>query len=492
MSVAHGFVILLTMAPRRPVNTFGTMVVERMTPGPDVESVVIAAAQESHAVILESRSPRHPNGRYSIVAFDPIDIIKLSAANRDWLAILNERIGPAQITTTDHDPPFVGGWMGYLPYEAGAALEIATPSEPAAPHDSMEAEVRFALYDTAAIYDHESPGWLLVGVDVETPWSRSRRSARQRIEDLRRWLNGVFKPDPIDWNQPICDEPAPELSMPSYLQRVDRALEYISAGDVYQVNLTHRFSIECDASPLEVYRRMRVCNRAPLSALLIYPDGAIISASPESFLTLGHRQVVTRPIKGTCVRTGDALLDEARSRALLASEKDRAELIMIIDLLRNDLGKFCEFGTVHVRSSAELEHHPTVSHLVATIEGRPRAGTTWRDALAAAFPGGSITGCPKIRAMQIIRELETGPRGVYCGCIGYIGLDGRMSLNIAIRTMTLMRGVLRLHGGGAIVADSDPRHEYDESLAKVAGLIRSLRACKDESKTIETPGPIPW
>jgi para-aminobenzoate synthetase component 1 len=225
-----------------------------------------------------------------------------------------------------------------------------------------------------------------------------------------------------------------------------------------------------------VYRRLRVSNPAPLSALLIYGDSAVINASPELFLSLRDRHVVTRPIKGTRPRTGDEALDAVWSRELLESEKDHAELTMIVDLLRNDLGRVSEYRSVRVLAPADLEAHPTVFHLVGTIEGRLRPECTWADLFQATLPGGSITGAPKIRAMQIIDELEPTERSVYCGAIGYIGLDGSLQLNVAIRTMILDRGRIHLFGGGAIVADSDPDDEYDETLAKTAGLARSLQA----------------
>jgi len=184
--------------------------------------------------------------------------------------------------------------------------------------------------------------------------------------------------------------------------------------------------------------------------------------------------VVTRPIKGTRPRVGDEVIDGLRRRELAGSEKDRAELTMIVDLLRNDLGRVCEFGSVRVVSAAELEVHPTVYHLVGTIEGQLRPEWDWADLLRASFPGGSITGAPKIRAMQIIDELEPTCRSVYCGSVGYIGLDGSVCLNIAIRTMIYEAGRLHLFAGGGIVADSDPADEYDETLAKAAGLLRAL------------------
>jgi len=203
---------------------------------------------------------------------------------------------------------------------------------------------------------------------------------------------------------------------------------------------------------------------------------AILSSSPELFLDLRDGHVVTRPIKGTRPRTGDPRIDAMARRELAESEKDRAELTMIVDLLRNDLGRVCSFRTVQVRDPGEIEEHPTVYHRVATIEGDLKTGLGWSDLLRAAFPGGSVTGAPKIRAMQIIRELEPTPRGIYCGSIGWIGLDGAMSLNLAIRTIVQRGDVVHLYAGGGIVAQSTPDGEYAETLAKLRGMLRALNA----------------
>jgi anthranilate/para-aminobenzoate synthase component I len=252
-------------------------------------------------------------------------------------------------------------------------------------------------------------------------------------------------------------------------------MEYIAAGDIYQVNLTQRFTVRTPLTPLEIHLRLREANASDFAALLIWDERAVICASPELFLSAtADGAVLTRPIKGTHARAGGAAADAAAGAALLASAKDRAELNMIIDLLRNDLGRVCAFGSVRVVAEADVEVHPTVLHLVGTVAGQLRPEITRSKLLEATLPGGSITGCPKIRAMQIIRELEDTPRGAYCGAIGYLGLDGGLGLNVAIRTMQYDRGTLHLHAGGAITADSDPNAEYAETLAKAEGMFRAL------------------
>jgi len=262
----------------------------------------------------------------------------------------------------------------------------------------------------------------------------------------------------------------------SYQRSVEKALEYIRAGDIYQVNLSQRFRAACADDPFDVYLRLRSLSPAPFAAFLRYPDFAVLSSSPERFLRYeAHgRRIETRPIKGTRPRGVTPWEDEALAQELLASEKDRAENVMIVDLERNDLGRVAEMGSVRVTALCQLESYATVHHLTSAVTARLRDGCDVVDLLRAAFPGGSITGAPKIRAMEIIDELEPVARGVYTGAIGYIRFDGEMDLNIAIRTMVVKGGAAYFHVGGGIVADSHPGLEYEETLHKGAGLARAL------------------
>lgn len=268
--------------------------------------------------------------------------------------------------------------------------------------------------------------------------------------------------------------PVPNMSRAEYVHKVEQIKEYIRAGDVYQVNLTMRWAVKTTATPRQIYDRLCEINPAPYGALLEYDDFAIISASPELFLDVHDGRVITRPIKGTRPRTGDPTKDATARRDLETSEKERAELNMIVDLMRNDLGRVCEYGSVRVTDPGSIEEHPTVFHRVATIEGRLAEGKTNLDLLRATFPAGSITGAPKIRAMQIIRELEPTPRGVYCGSIGWIGSDGSMCMNVAIRTMVQVGDTVYVHAGSGIVADSDPEQEYEETLLKAKAMFQAL------------------
>jgi para-aminobenzoate synthetase component 1 len=259
-----------------------------------------------------------------------------------------------------------------------------------------------------------------------------------------------------------------------YLEAVARVREYILAGDIFQANLSQRFQGQWESTPFDLYRRLRRRNPAPFAAYLGFNDVAVLSASPERFLRLDGRHIETRPIKGTRPRGLGPMHDAALGRALAESRKDRAENVMIVDLLRNDLSRVCRPGSVRVPELFALEHHPTVHHLVSTVVGEIEPGFGAVDLIRAAFPGGSITGAPKVRAMEIIAELEPTQRGVYCGSIGYLSATGAMDTSIVIRTYVLLNGQIYFQAGGGIVADSDPELEYRETLDKARGLIETL------------------
>jgi para-aminobenzoate synthetase component 1 len=266
----------------------------------------------------------------------------------------------------------------------------------------------------------------------------------------------------------------PGMSEADWVRRVQRVHEYIAAGDIYQVNLTHTLSASWEMPPGDFYPRFRGEHPAPCAAFLSLGDTAVLSASPEVFLDMAGGRIVTKPIKGTRARGADRSSDEAALRDLVSSAKERAELVMITDLLRNDLGQVCQYGSVHVPALCQPETFPHVHHLVSTVEGLMRPGISPIAALRACFPGGSITGAPKKRAMEIIAELETGPRGIYTGAIGFIDWTGRAVFSIAIRTLVIRGGTATYGVGAGIVADSDPQREYEETLHKAAGLFAAL------------------
>ncbi|HUU83656.1 MAG TPA: aminodeoxychorismate synthase component I [Phycisphaerae bacterium] len=421
--------------------------------------------------VLESSASDPTYGRFTILGCDPVHTFTAERGEPLPIDGLAECARRYPACRSVDGVPFVGGWVGYLSYEAGLGIENIRPTTR---QDIALPPARFCLYDTAAVFDHLTGRWHAAGVEWPPGVCDDRPPLAERLADVSARLAAAGQPPPVRWDRSPTAPPESSLSRGQYLDLVERAKRYIEAGDIYQVNLSRRLSTTTTATPLELYRRVRQVNPSGYAALLQWDNRAVISGSPELFLDLRGERVVTRPIKGTRPRVGDEALDAMRRGELLDSEKDRAELTMIVDLLRNDLGRVCRFGSVRVISPADLEEHPTVYHLVGTIEGRLGEDRDWADLLRACFPGGSITGAPKVRAMQIIDELEPLCRSVYCGSIGYIGLDGSMCLNIAIRTMILDDDRLHLFAGGAIVADSDAADEFEETEAKAAGLLRAI------------------
>lgn len=437
------------------------------------ETMLVSFENLPATSILESSLRSASYNRFSIFAFDPVEVFEFeSDQTKCPFSALAERVAayPA-ISNKPGILPFVGGWIGYFSYEAGFSGEKISHSTQ---WDIPLPQARFCLYDATAQYDHVEDCWYLSAVDWPEPFARNRPTVAQRLESLKKQLKLAEQNQLVANPQPVATHPAVNMTYEDYLSKVDRAKQYIEAGDIYQVNLTQRFSVETNESPLSIYRRLRKVNPASHAAFIHCGDTSILSASPELFLHLQDGQVITRPIKGTAPRTGDLQKDALARTTLQTSEKDRAELTMIIDLLRNDLGRVCDYSSIDVIEANEIEEHPTVFHQAATIQGKLAAHRNWIDLLKATFPGGSITGAPKIRAMQIINELEKTARGVYCGSIGWIGLDGSMSMNIAIRTMVHHAQHVHFYAGGAIVADSIPTNEYDEIIAKASGMMRAL------------------
>jgi len=361
------------------------------------------------------------------------------------------------------------GWLGYIGFEAARQLEKLPAARSRAAGLPL---ARMALYDRAIILD----GLERRGYAVCAPGIRPRFSSRPVAFDpwFEQWeCAAQQRPTRVE---PARIEPYDSVPRAAFERRVARALDYIRAGDIYQVNLAHRLEYRGVSDPLNAYARIREVNPAPYGAYFGWGGGAIASFSPELFLELRGRDVLTRPIKGTRPRSGDPLLDDRLRSELLASEKDAAELAMIVDLHRNDLGRVCEFGSVRVPHPRRAERHPTVHHTVADVVGTLREDRDAIDLLTACFPPGSISGVPKIRALEIIDEIEPVARGAYTGAIGMLGLDGNMTLNVAIRTLQFAGERAALYVGGGIVADSVPSEEFDETMDKAAGILRGLRS----------------
>jgi para-aminobenzoate synthetase component 1 len=421
----------------------------------------------AHAAVLDSAA----GGRFTLVALSPEahltwrpghGEIRLPGGARaredDVRDLLREALNATAVSRPG-PLPYGPGWIGCFGYGLRRAFE-EVPER----HDDEIGipDVDLAYYPGTAIYDHEMHCWWLL-------W-------REGAEDTVRALGSLLSthvPAPVG---AVERAPDARIAHAEYLAAVARAVEYIHAGDVFQVNFAHEFTAPCRGDPLALYLALREANPAPYGAYLDLGRGrAVLSTSPELFLRLRGRTVTTRPIKGTRPRGRDAAEDEALRRELELSEKDAAELAMIIDLERNDLGRVCRPGSVRVCGEPDIESYATVHHRVAEVAGELEEGVDRVDLLAATFPGGSITGAPKVRAMEIIDELEKSRRGPYTGSIGILTDEGSMELNIAIRTAVVAGGIVRVHVGGGIVADSDPEAEYAETLAKGRAIFSALQ-----------------
>ena len=464
--------------------------VERLDPALDAVEVFRRLAGLPHVVFFDS-AMRHPQlGRYSFVAADPVEWLSVAADGSDALRRLAGRLVELPSSTQSDLPPFQGGWAGLFGYELARSLEEV----PAAAIDEFQLPaLAVGLYDVVVAFDRErKAAWLISQGFSETDGPARRERAAARMALFRERLKG--KSSPIADNGPRDSRALPaaalapqfavagqaeltsNFSAEAYRQAVRRAIDYIYAGDVFQVNLSQRLLHPARASSVDLYCRLRERNPAPFAGYLDGGDWQIASASPERFLRVDDGHVETRPIKGTRGRSWRPEADLFAGDELRASEKDRAENVMIVDLLRNDLSRSCRSESVCVSQLCGLETYQYVQHLVSVVEGTLREGSTPIDLLRTSFPGGSVTGAPKIRAMEIIAELEPTVRGAYCGSLGYLGVDGQMDSSILIRTVTAARGWWQLPVGGGIVAQSNPADEFEETWHKAAGMLRALEA----------------
>jgi para-aminobenzoate synthetase component 1 len=378
----------------------------------------------------------------------------------------------------DHCPvpvPFVGGAVGYFSYDLCHFIEHL-PST--AIDDLKLPECYFAFYDVIFAFDHlEGKVYLVATGFPELEEGQRLKRARMRLEKMKNWLYPGYSVIAVS-RSPAQNE---EITLKSnftpeeYIKAVNRVREYIAAGDVFQVNLSQRFQADLEIPPYELYKRLKRVNPAPFASYINFPGVTIVSASPERFLKVRGDLVETRPIKGTRPRGREPVEDRSLAQELTRSIKDRAENVMIVDLERNDLGRVCRYSTIKVTELAILETFPTVFHLTSTIVGRLHQGKSDIDLLKATFPGGSITGAPKVRAMEIIDELETTKRSVYTGSIGYLSFNGDLDINIVIRTFIIKEGRAYFQVGGGIIYDSDSEAEYMETLDKAKALIQALQ-----------------
>lgn len=428
-------------------------------------------ASQPWAMLLDSAAGNHPNSRYHIMVSQPL--ATLTAGNgittlrdehgthdysEDPLTVLNcalKRYFPKPVAS---ELPFSGGALGYFGYDLGRYLEqLPEQSE----HDIQLPDMAIGLYSTALVLDKQLNQLWCVDYygDAKAHWQKMQHQLAQSVHFVPFSLTGNWQAN---------------LSQAQYNDRFDNIQQHLLNGNCYQINLAQRFSASYQGDEWQAYLALRQANAAPFSAFIRLEQGAVLSISPERFLQLKNRQVETKPIKGTRPRHSNPELDQQAAAELQQAEKDRAENVMIVDLLRNDLGKVCRVGSVAVPELFAIESFPAVHHLVSTVTGELASQYSACDLLRGAFPGGSITGAPKVAAMQIIEQLEPHRRSVYCGAIGYINNNGDMDTNIAIRTLVCSEGNIYCWAGGGIVADSEADSEYQETLDKVNKILPVL------------------
>ena len=461
---------------------------------PDFPWLAAQVSGRAPCVWLDSARTHPVTGRWSLFGWDPwltltarpapggrpggaLVTLRTSRSVHRWRAdplaalrpLLRRYAGPRW----GAEGPLGLGLVGWLSYDANRWIErLPTPrrTEPAMP------ELAWQGLRVTVLADHlRQRRWIVSVVDPHEPASRARRRAWKRLEQAQDWLE---HPGPAPNAMPCGGVPeVTATSSPAAFEAmVARALEYIRRGDIFQANLAQRFAARWNGSPLSLYLRLRAINPSPFACFLQSGPRAIVSCSPERLVRVQDRWVDARPIAGTRARGATPGEDALAGLELLMSDKERAEHIMLVDLARNDLGRLCEPGSISVDELMALEEYSHVIHIVSNVSGRVRAATDAVAVIRALFPGGTITGCPKVRAMEIIRELEPVGRGLYTGSIGWLGFDGSLDLNIAIRTILLDGPRLSYHVGAGIVADSQPDREYAETLAKAQALIAALRA----------------
>lgn len=443
---------------------------------PPVQLAAQLDAAGIHVVLLESANAQHiqtPKNRYSYIGLDPFEVVEANETVWDQLA---HTLHGIEHTRHANHPPFQGGLIGYLGYELHQTLE-ATPCAPRALQTHPLA--MWGHFDCVIAFDHQRrAAWCFSTGLPETQQPARRTRAHARLAWCLETL-ATLPPCPAPTMDVIPESDiTPVMTREAYFEAFHALNEHILAGDIYEANLTQAFMCAKPkrVSSLDLYRRLRHRNPAAFAAWLSFGSHAIVSASPEQFLHLQGDRVTTSPIKGTCPRGQTPEADQALADALSTCVKNRAENVMIVDLMRNDLSRVCMPGSVKVPALCALETLPTVHHLVSTVAGQLAPDASVCDLLKATFPGGSITGAPKIRAMEIIAACEPVTRGPYCGSVFYLGYEGSMHASIVIRTLLVNDETIVFNAGGAIVADSNPETEYDESLMKAWALQQSLCA----------------
>jgi len=480
---------------------------------PLIESIATAHTPESLAeqlrgepglVVLRSAAFDSPQARYSFVTARPFltfrsfgsqcEVTKLETRNSKQITFGNpwhvlDALLARHELLDEVDLPFpLGGCFGFWGYDLKNFVEPKLRRRAA--NDLELPDCHLGFYDSLVVFDHHLGQTWIVATGLASDGSRNDARAKTQAEFWHSHFNteptqhATRNTPPSSRNTQHASRITSTLSRTEFITAVESAQHYIRAGDIYQVNVTQRLSAPWTASAWDLFRRLTDVSPAPCAAFVDCGEFQLASSSPELFLRLSGAHIQTRPIKGTRPRSSDATRDAQLAYELQTSAKEQAELVMITDLLRNDLGRVCEFGSVQVPDLLRLEKFAQVQHLVSTIEGRLRPEVTHLGALASSFPGGSITGAPKFRAMEIIDELEPVTRGPYCGALGYLGFNRESQLSIVIRTAICKDGVAHFPVGAGIVADSDPAAEYEETLAKARGFFAAMELPQVEPTSV--------
>jgi len=427
---------------------------------------------EKYVMFLDSARDKETLGKYSILVSNPRLIIKSKGEDIfvdgkkiegnnpfDALQLLLDKYSMKY----NSNLPFIGGFVGFLGYDLKAFIEKLKVT---VKDDINMPDMFLCLYDGAVVYEHLTNSVYLTDSEID---SMGDKRIDKMIDIIEAPLNIISLKKHKTKNKISSN-----FEKEPYKASIENVRDYIRSGDIYQINMTQRFEADMRDEPFELYQKLRILNPAPFASYIDFGTGHILSSSPERFIKITNGIIEARPIKGTMPRSDDPVIDEQNKNILINSKKDQSELLMIVDLERNDLSKIAKTGTVKVTELFKLESYATVHHLVATVVAEVDESYSVTDCLKATFPGGSITGAPKIRAMEVIDELEPTARGLYTGSIGYIDLNGNTDWNIVIRTYICKNEKAYFQAGGGIVWDSDPEAEYQESLDKAFALVKTL------------------
>lgn len=492
----------------KPVNATKTFdpIVESLDGSLSVVACLREFATLPGCLLLESSTQEPASlGRYSFLMADPFEVILESVGTSDPFRKIRDALDRFATSTIENLPPMQGGAAGVFSYDLNRSFESIAATKFG---DFQTPALVVGLYDVVIAWDHlTEKAWLISQGFPETDFeARTDRARRRADEFMARLENTNARREnlavPLSDREPLVNPDMPlfpidsivDLDLKSnfeathYVDNVKRCIDYIFAGDVFQINLAQQLFAPATCGSVSLYERLRACNASTFGGYfdvsqLCDVNLQVISASPERFFSVVDRIVETRPIKGTRPRTGKPQVDLHEKEKLLSSEKERSENTMIVDLMRNDLSPVCQDDSICVTQWCELEQYRSVLHLVSAVKGKLRDECDLVDLLQAVFPGGSITGAPKVRAMEIIAELEPNPRGFYCGSMGYLGFNGFADLSILIRTITASNGWWQIPVGGGIVSQSDPRREYQETWTKAAAMLNAIRDVRNHLDT---------